>query len=272
MAQRTKTPARVLSGASSAAGTAPSKLRIERTIRALVKDRSPATVCPSEVARALHANDWRSLMGRVREVAGAMAQRGELVITQRGKAVDVTTARGPVRLGAVSSAASYADAYRGIDFRARPDLYRVGKGEQGVLIAEPYRSELLPLWRFRSPEVARASSAALWKAFVGYRKARDFVGMDMARKFIQMGYTRARRYARHRSGRKYDTDGIELPEELDSEKDTAARIFLATWQRVNADRTYRAMREAAVSRSPKRAQPDRDGSSQGSLSSRRRGR
>lgn len=30
----------------------------------------------------------------------------------------------------------------GIDYRLSPELYRVGKGEQGVLICEPYKSEL----------------------------------------------------------------------------------------------------------------------------------
>ena len=39
--------------------------------------------------------------------------------------------------------------------------------------------------------------------FLSYRAEDDFVGMDMARKFLQMGYTRARRYANHKSGRKY---------------------------------------------------------------------
>lgn len=29
-----------------------------------------------------------------------------------------------------------------IDYRAHPDEYRVGKGEQGVLICEPYKSEI----------------------------------------------------------------------------------------------------------------------------------
>ena len=32
----------------------------------------------------------------------------------------------------------------GIDYRARPKRYRVGKGEQGVLICEPYKSEIAP--------------------------------------------------------------------------------------------------------------------------------
>jgi hypothetical protein len=57
-------------------------------------------------------------------------------------------------------------------------------------------------------------------------KAKDFVGADMARKFLQMGWTRARRYANHKGGRKYDkASGEELPRVLDDEKAAAAAVF-----------------------------------------------
>ena len=91
-----------------------------------------------------------------------------------------------------------------VDYRAHPELYRVGKGEQGVLICEPYKSELVPLWRFKTPEIARASSEAIYKKFLAYLRQEDFVGADMARKFLQMGFTRARRYTNYKGGRKYD--------------------------------------------------------------------
>jgi hypothetical protein len=78
------------------------------------------------------------------------------------------------------------------DYRAHPERYRVGRGEQGVWSTEPYSSELKPLWRFRTPEQARASARRIWERFEQYREADDFVGMDVARKFLQMGYTRAR--------------------------------------------------------------------------------
>lgn len=64
--------------------------------------------------------------------------------------------------------------------------YRIARGEQGVLTFEPYKSALLPLWRFRTPEVARKSSQDLWSRFEQYDREDDFVGMDMTRKFIQM--------------------------------------------------------------------------------------
>ena len=64
--------------------------------------------------------------------------------------------------------------------------YRIGRGEQGVLTFEPYKSSILPLWRFRTVELARKSSHDLWERFEEYDKENDFVGMDMTRKFIQM--------------------------------------------------------------------------------------
>ena len=67
-------------------------------------------------------------------------------------------------------------------------------------MVQPYKSELLPLWRFRTPEVATTSAAALLEKFYAYRVAGDFVGMDMARKYLQMGWTRSRRYADHKGG------------------------------------------------------------------------
>lgn len=128
-----------------------------------------------------------------------------------------------------------------IDFRANPELYRVGRGEQGVLLVEPYKRELLPLWRFKTPEIARESAHALYARFEQYRAAGDFVGMDMARKFIQMGYTRARRYANHKSGRKYHpVTGEELPRVEDPVKAESARIFKEVLERVKADPAYQA--------------------------------
>jgi len=50
--------------------------------------------CPSEAARIL-AEDWRSLMPEVREVAAGMP---EIMATQGGVEVDPVTARGPIRL------------------------------------------------------------------------------------------------------------------------------------------------------------------------------
>ena len=149
--------------------------------------------------------------------------------------------------------------FKTIDFRARPDLYRVGIGEQGVLLVEPYKAEILPHWRFRTPEIARESSEKIYELFQDYKQKGDFVGMDMARKFLQMGYTRARRYANHPSGRKYKSNPQDesdpakrkaareaiLPQAenwADSEKAQSAAIFYAVYEKAKNDPQYLALR------------------------------
>lgn len=133
----------------------------------------------------------------------------------------------------------YSLDFRSLDFRQQPELYRVGKGEQGVLSVEPYKSEILPHWRFRTPEIARESSEKIFALYEKYKAAGDFVGMDMARKFLQMGYTRARRYANHAGGRKYSVGSHDiLPYQNDAVKAESALIFREKWDAVKADPDY----------------------------------
>lgn len=143
----------------------------------------------------------------------------------------------------------YSLDFARIDFRKRPDLYRVGKGEQGVLLVEPYKSEILPHWRFKTPTEAKTSAITIYRMFRAYLRANDFPGADMARKFLQMGWTRARRYANHRSGRKYDRiTRKRLPDVPDAEKAKSAAIFYDYYSRVRTDRRYRQLRDEHLSR------------------------
>lgn len=150
---------------------------------------------------------------------------------------------------------AYSDIYRDIDFRKHPEKYKVGRGEQGVLIAEPYKSELLPHWRFATPEKAHVSADKILSMFYAYKEKREFVGMDMARKFLQMGYTRSRRYANHKGGKKYDgpvpddkkgQSGAhgrkELPRSAeDPVKAESARIFYEKYIEAKNDPVYREL-------------------------------
>ena len=150
---------------------------------------------------------------------------------------------------------SYSDVYRDIDFRAHPEKYKVGRGEQGVLLAEPYKSEILPYWKFATPEAAKFSSDKILSLFYEYKQDNDFVGMDMARKYLQMGFTRSRRYANHKGGKKYDgpvpTDKKgqsgahgrkELPRsEEDPIKAESARIFYEKYLTAKNDQDYQNM-------------------------------
>ena len=149
--------------------------------------------------------------------------------------------------------------YENLDF-TDPEirgLYRIGRGEQGVLLVRPYTHIICEHWRFRNIEVAEKSSRAIYGLFSMYKENKDFIGMDMCRKFLEMGFTRARRYANHKSGQKYatkppyyhtgDRGGAPiLPQEKDAltnEKAQAASIFKTVRDIVAKDPEYVTMRK-----------------------------
>jgi hypothetical protein len=79
--------------------------------------------------------------------------------------------------------------------------------------------------------------------FRAYLHADDFVGADMARKFLQMGYTRARRYANYKGGRKYDDRRLKTRGTGDPEKGESAKIFYTFWRKAEADPHYAAFKK-----------------------------
>jgi len=123
--------------------------------------------------------------------------------------------------------------------------YEIARGEMGVLSFEPYKSLILPYWAFRTVPIAQKSAEILWDIFESYLDRGDLVGADMTRKFIQMGMTRARRYANHKGGWKYDKDGEQLEKwtgkDVDGkrkEKEEASEIFKVYWRRCIASDKY----------------------------------
>lgn len=76
--------------------------QVEGKIFALLALRKPgATICPSEVARALDGDTgaWRERMPEVRRVAQRLADGGRLRVTRSGVEVDAGSPGGPIRLG-----------------------------------------------------------------------------------------------------------------------------------------------------------------------------
>ncbi len=156
-----------------------------------------------------------------------------------------------------SNSFDYSLDFKKINFREHPELYRIGRGEQGVLLVEPYKSEILPYWKFADEDKATESSEKIFQLFLDYLDNDDFVGADMARKFLQMGYTRARRYANHKGGKKYDgvvpddKKGLsgahgreELPRSVeDPVKAAAAQIFKQKWDEAKVHSKYINLKE-----------------------------
>lgn len=79
--------------------------QLESAIGALLDQRkSGATICPSEAARMVAADndlsgeEWRELMEPARSAARRLVASNDIVITQKGAIVDPSTAKGPIRL------------------------------------------------------------------------------------------------------------------------------------------------------------------------------
>ena len=136
--------------------------------------------------------------------------------------------------------------YKNTLFRPNDRRYRIGRGEQGVLLVRPYTDVICKHWRFKTLKEAKVSSQKIFDMYLDYRIQKDFVGMDMCRKFLEMGFTRARRYANHKDGKKYGKDGKVLPQEKDwatSEKAKAATRFKQFRDLVTQDEFYISMRK-----------------------------
>ena len=135
--------------------------------------------------------------------------------------------------------------YKNILFKPNDTRYRIGRGEQGVLLVRPYTNDICKHWKFKTPYIAQQSAQKIFDLYLDYRCNKDFVGMDMCRKFLEMGFTRARRYANHRDGKKYK-DGKILPQEKDaltSQKAMSARIFKTYRDLCTQDEYYIQLRK-----------------------------
>ena len=140
----------------------------------------------------------------------------------------------------------YSIDYKNTLFETNDKRYRIGRGEQGVLLVRPYTDDICRYWRFKTPHEAKISAAKILNLYNTYKTKSDFVGMDMCRKFLEMGFTRARRYANHRDGNKYDSKGKVKPQEPDAMTchfAESATIFREYRNRVAKDSKYKSMRK-----------------------------
>lgn len=85
--------------------------------------------------------------------------------------------------------------------------------------------------------------------FLEYLDEGDFVGADMAKKYLHMGFTRSRRYANHKSGTKWSNEGGEwkvLPQESDwatNEKAESAKVFYEYWVKARKNKYYLKLKQ-----------------------------
>lgn len=70
---------------------------LERVIVDLLDGRS-GSICPSDAARIVDSEGWRNLMEDARMAARRLVASGDVEITQNGRVVDPSTAKGPIRI------------------------------------------------------------------------------------------------------------------------------------------------------------------------------
>ena len=141
---------------------------------------------------------------------------------------------------------NYAIPYEELDLRKEPHLYRIGRSEQGALMVQPYKAELLPCLKTKTVAEARASADKILEQYINWARLGDFPGCDMSRKYLQMGFSIARRYANHSNGKKYDkrTGSVRaLSNTVKScQRALCATIFKTNLNLICLDQNYREAR------------------------------
>ncbi len=67
--------------------------------------------------------------------------------------------------------------YKQLDF-TDPEvrkLYRIGRGEQGVLLVRPYTNDICDHWRFVDETTSRKSSNKIYSMYCDYKDSGDFI-------------------------------------------------------------------------------------------------
>ena len=135
--------------------------------------------------------------------------------------------------------------YKQLDFTKQDirKLYRIGRGEQGVLLVRPYTNDICKHWRFKTPDIATQSANKIYDMYCDYKLNNDFV--DICVESFQKWFTRQE-----------DTPIIKMVESmivmqsittrerrLIYGQEKSARIFKVIRDRVCNDLTYVKMRK-----------------------------
>jgi len=77
-----------------------------------------------------------------------------------------------------------------INYKEYPLKYVVTNDCGGMYICEPYKDDLLQSWKFSTTSAARKSAELIKGMFFKYLACEDFVGADLAKKYLRAGHIR----------------------------------------------------------------------------------
>ena len=63
--------------------------------------------------------------------------------------------------------------YKNTLFEPNDKRYRIGRGEQGVLLVRPYTDNICKYWRFRTPKIAEESAKTIYKMYLDYKERKN---------------------------------------------------------------------------------------------------
>ena len=58
--------------------------------------------------------------------------------------------------------------YKNLEFEPNDTRYRIGRGEQGVLLVRPYTDDICKHWKFKTPKIAEKSARVITEMFFEY--------------------------------------------------------------------------------------------------------
>jgi len=74
-----------------------------------------------------------------------------------------------------------------INYKLKPLLYEVTNDLGGMYVCEPYKTDLLQVWKFKDAQTSKSSASKIKDMFFDYIKKKDFVGADLAKKYLKAG-------------------------------------------------------------------------------------
>lgn len=133
-----------------------------------------------------------------------------------------------------------------INVKEHPELYIVDNNLKGIYSFEPYKSELLPLFKYKSVKGAKRSIDKLKYRFNKYLENQDFIGCNLTLKYLKAGYIFSQRYSRYENGRRYEDGEEKEPlkiKDRDKEKMEITRMYKKVWEEVRSSEDYKKLKK-----------------------------
>ena len=83
--------------------------------------------------------------------------------------------------------------YKKLDFTDAETrkLYRIGRGEQGVLLVRPYTDDICAHWRFVDETTARKSSTKIYEMFCQFKSSKGLRWYGHGEEILGNGFYRS---------------------------------------------------------------------------------